>query len=83
MAENVAARARLVELDPRHLRMVELARELGAAANYAGSGGAIVGVVPAGTPIDELRDSIRRRGLRAARGNAGGRRFFRLTAVLL
>ena len=62
MAENVAARARLVELDPRHLRMVELARELGAAANYAGSGGAIVGVVPAGTPIGELRDRFAAEG---------------------
>ena len=28
--------------------MIELARELGAPANYAGSGGAIVGIVPAG-----------------------------------
>ena len=37
MSENVAVRARLVELDPRDLRMVELARSLGAPANYAGS----------------------------------------------
>ena len=30
----------------RHVRMIELAGELGAGANYAGSGGAIVGVAP-------------------------------------
>jgi glucuronokinase len=36
------ARARLLELDPRHVQMVRAAREYGASANYAGSGGAIV-----------------------------------------
>ena len=56
--ERRPARARLVELDPRHLRMIELAGELGAPANYAGSGGAIVGIVPARTPIG---DAARRR----------------------
>jgi glucuronokinase len=39
-------RARMVELDPRHVRMVEVARAHGATANYAGSGGAIVGTAP-------------------------------------
>ena len=46
MRANVTARARLLPLDPRHLRMVELAASLGAPANYTGSGGAIVGLVP-------------------------------------
>jgi glucuronokinase len=55
MERNVAARARLVELDPRHMRMVELARSLGAPANYAGSGGAIVGLVPERSDPDALR----------------------------
>jgi glucuronokinase len=41
---NFELRRRLYPLDPRHARMVELARSLGASANYAGSGGAIVGV---------------------------------------
>lgn len=48
------ARARLLELDPADWRLVERARELGAAANYAGSGGAIVGTVPAGATAAEL-----------------------------
>jgi glucuronokinase len=45
----------IYELDPRHVRMVELARELGASATFAGSGGAIVG---------SCRDSDMRRALR-------------------
>ena len=48
MNRNFELRSRLVELEPAHERMIELARELGAGANYAGSGGAIVGVVPNG-----------------------------------
>jgi galactokinase/mevalonate kinase-like predicted kinase len=40
-------RASVVELDPRHARMIGVARACGASANYAGSGGAIVGTVPA------------------------------------
>jgi glucuronokinase len=54
MRENVAARGRMVALDPRDLRLVEIARDAGAPANYAGSGGAIVGLVPAGR-----RDDVR------------------------
>ena len=37
-------RRRLLELDPRHVEMIECARACGAGANYAGSGGAIVAV---------------------------------------
>jgi glucuronokinase len=48
MLDNVAARGRMVALDPRDLRLVEIARDVGAPANYAGSGGAVVGLVPAG-----------------------------------
>ena len=36
-------RAALLDLDPRHEAMVRAARAAGASANYAGSGGAIVG----------------------------------------
>jgi glucuronokinase len=41
-------RAALLDLDPRHETMVRAARAAGASANYAGSGGAIVGTLPAG-----------------------------------
>jgi glucuronokinase len=37
-------RARIMPLDPRHVGMIERARAAGAAANYCGSGGAIVAV---------------------------------------
>ena len=39
-------RAALLDLDPRHVAMVHAARGAGASANYAGSGGAIVGTLP-------------------------------------
>ncbi len=39
-------RAALLDLDPRHAAMVRAARAAGASANYAGSGGAIVGTLP-------------------------------------
>ena len=38
------ARRRMMPLDPRHAEMIALARRAGAAANYTGSGGAIVAV---------------------------------------
>lgn len=42
--ETFDARRRILRLDPRHVEMVEIARAAGAAANYTGSGGAIVAV---------------------------------------
>ncbi|MEA2251342.1 MAG: glucuronokinase [Solirubrobacteraceae bacterium] len=39
-------RRALIELDPRHVAMIDAARAAGASANYAGSGGAIVGTLP-------------------------------------
>ena len=44
MDENFDLRASLVRLNPANIRMIELARELGACAKYAGSGGAIIGI---------------------------------------
>jgi glucuronokinase len=51
-------RAALLELDPRHVAMVDAARAIGASANYAGSGGAIVGTLPR-DGADELTDALR------------------------
>ncbi len=39
---SFAARARIMSLDRRHVELVEIARAAGAAANYTGSGGAII-----------------------------------------
>ncbi len=44
MDASFDVRSSIATLDPRHAGIVELARELGAPANYAGSGGAIVGI---------------------------------------
>ncbi|MEO6724559.1 MAG: GHMP kinase, partial [Blastocatellia bacterium] len=43
MNHNFDARQTIYNLNPKHIRMVELARELGASANFAGSGGSIIG----------------------------------------
>jgi glucuronokinase len=61
LRRNLELRAELYDLDPRHLRMVEIAREHGTEANYAGSGGAITGLVP-GEGLDELRDAFAAEG---------------------
>jgi glucuronokinase len=41
---NFDTRRRIYNLNPRHLRMIDLARSLGASAHFAGSGGSIIGV---------------------------------------
>jgi glucuronokinase len=51
-------RAAMGPLVPEHVEMIELARSLGSSANYAGSGGAIVGT----RPSDELRAELERVG---------------------
>jgi len=51
-------RAAMGPLVPEHVEMIELARSLGASANYAGSGGAIVGTAPSET----LRVGLERAG---------------------
>ncbi len=47
-------RARIFDLDPRHLAMVRAARALGLPATYTGSGGAIVGVATERATVAEL-----------------------------
>ena len=51
-------RAALLDLDPRHVAMVRAARAAGASANYAGSGGAIVGTVPS-TGLEPIAGALR------------------------
>ena len=51
-------RRALLELDPCHVAMVDAARAAGASANYAGSGGAIVGTPPA-AGLDPLARALR------------------------
>jgi galactokinase/mevalonate kinase-like predicted kinase len=53
-------RAALMDLDPRHVAMVHAARGAGASANYAGSGGAIVGTLPpsGAPPLQTVLESL-------------------------
>lgn len=56
------ARRSLVALDRRHVEMVELARATGASANFAGSGGAVVGSCRDDLHRGELAAAFRRIG---------------------
>lgn len=67
MLENFELRRSLYDLDPRHVRMIELAREHGAPANYAGSGGAIVGLAPEDARFRELEAALRGEGCQVLR----------------
>jgi glucuronokinase len=51
----------LIELDARHVAMVRAARAAGASANYAGSGGAIVGTLPA-AGLEPVAAALRAKG---------------------
>jgi glucuronokinase len=56
------ARAAMGPLDPGHVRLIERARGFGASANYAGSGGAVVGTLPSGSGGEALREEFERSG---------------------
>lgn len=43
MNRNFDIRRSIYHLNPRHVRMIEIAREVGASAKFAGSGGSIIG----------------------------------------
>jgi glucuronokinase len=60
-------RASIAQLDPRHVRMIEIARACGASANYAGSGGAIAGTLPHPDAFEELRAALVAAGCSAIR----------------
>ena len=63
LARNFELRQGMYDLDPRHVRMVELAGEHGAPASYAGSGGAVVGLAPEEHAYARLRDAFGREGI--------------------
>jgi glucuronokinase len=66
------ARRRMMSLDPRHVEMIELTRAEGAAANYTGSGGAIVAACTDPVHRDALGERLASRGCMVAMlGNPG------------
>jgi len=60
--QNFGTRASLFKLDPRNVEMIHLARRLGASANYAGSGGAIIGSYEDQEMFARLQDEFTKDG---------------------
>lgn len=56
------ARRRMLELDARHVEMVECARASGASANYTGSGGAIIAICPDAAIRSDARRALKALG---------------------
>lgn len=59
-------RAGMLPLDPRCVEMVRIARDAGAAANYTGSGGAIVAVAPDAASREAVARALERAGCSVA-----------------
>lgn len=66
------ARRSMLTLDPRHVAMIETARAAGAAANYAGSGGAIVAVCRDAGHRVRVRDALHELGCETLAADGGG-----------
>jgi len=64
---NFEVRRGILDLDPRHVAMIELARSLGASAHYAGSGGSIVGAYQGAETFQKLKDEFAKMGCRVIR----------------
>lgn len=60
---NFDLRSGLYQLGPGNLEMIHLARACGASANFAGSGGAIVGLYEGESMFTQLKDSMRATGI--------------------
>lgn len=56
--ENFEVRRGIYNLPAWQVRMVEVARQCGASANFAGSGGAIIGIYKGEAMFDELRSRM-------------------------
>src|SRR5262249_43643058 len=59
MSANLELRRGIFELEPGHLRMAQVAAEIGLPANYAGSGGAIVALTAEAGQGEELDTRLR------------------------
>jgi glucuronokinase len=58
MERNLELRSSIYALDERHAEMADAAHKLGAAVNYTGSGGAIVGLLRDDEQLSELRREL-------------------------
>jgi glucuronokinase len=64
---NFDLRARIYQIDQGNLEMVHAARKAGASANFAGSGGAVVGTYTGDAMFTRLADSMRAIGVAVVR----------------
>jgi glucuronokinase len=60
---NFDLRARLYRISAGNLEMVQAARKAGASSNFAGSGGAIVGLYPDAAAYERLVEEMRPLGI--------------------
>lgn len=56
--QNFTLRQRIMNIPPENLRMVEVARSIGASAHFCGSGGAICGLYRDGAHYQKLVDAL-------------------------
>lgn len=62
MNENFDRRRSIYNLNPKHIRMVELAREIGASAKFAGSGGSVIGTYADEAMYTRLKEAFDKEG---------------------
>jgi len=56
--QNFDLRRSIMSLQPKHIRMIEVARSVGCTAKFSGSGGAIIGTYPNETAYQKLVESL-------------------------
>jgi glucuronokinase len=59
MNRNFDTRRSIYQLNPKHIRMVELAREIGASAKFAGSGGSVIGTYRDDSMFRQLKEAFK------------------------
>jgi glucuronokinase len=69
---NFDLRRSICDLQPAHVRMIEIARQAGASAKYCGSGGAIVGTYPDPQVYARLVEDLGRQNCTVLRPNILG-----------
>lgn len=67
MDENFDLRASIYKLSARNVELVQTARRLGCSSKFAGSGGAVVGILPDDSIFPELEVAYRKIGARVIR----------------
>jgi len=65
--ENFDARASIYDISAKDRRMVEIGRSHGAATGFAGSGGAVVGLVDDAANLPDIETAYRREGFELVR----------------